>query len=249
MRILLLAAGYATRMHPLTLDQAKPLLEIGDRAVISRLLDTLLLKGSVEEILVVSNHKFAADFEAWAGSYRPIKGESPPIRVIDDGSTSDTDKLGAIGDMALGMSSAPEDDWLVAAADNLLESDLSAQLALLEEHGDAVLTLRRIEGVIPPSTYGEVHVTAEGIVTGFIEKPKVPSSDLVSVGLYLYPRSITAKIREYLDSGGNPDAPGYLVAWLAERETVRSHVLEGLWWDIGSLEALAEARAVYGSRA
>ena len=248
MRILLLAAGYATRMHPLTLDQAKPLLDVGDMPVVSRLLDVLLFKGEVEEVVVVTNHKFASDFEAWASAYRRTEGEEVPIRVIDDGSTSDEDKLGAIGDMDLGMNSAPEDEWIVAAADNLLETDLSAQLALFEEHGDAVLTVRRLEGTIPAKTYGEVHVSEEGIVTGFIEKPEVPSSDLVSIGLYLYPREVVARIREYLDSGGNPDAPGFLVAWLSERETVRSHLLDGLWWDIGSLETLAEARAAYGSK-
>ena len=141
------------------------------------------------------------------------------IIVIDDASTSDEDKLGAIGDMNLGMSSAPEDDWVVAAADNLLETDLSAQLALFEEHGDAVITVRRLEGTIPPKTYGEVHISEEGVVTGFIEKPEVPSSDLVSIGLYLYPRKIVARIREYLDSGGNPDAPGFFAAWLSEQSS------------------------------
>jgi len=247
MRILLLAAGYATRMHPLTLDKAKPLLDIGGLPVISRLLNALLAKGSMEEVVVVTNHKFASDFEEWATDY--MNGKDVPIRIIDDGSTSDEDKLGAIGDMSLGMSSSPEDDWLVAAADNLLETDLTSQLELFEKHGDAVLTVRKIEGTIPPKTYGEIHVSEEGIVTGFVEKPEVPSSDMVSIGLYLYPRQAVGKISEYLESGGNPDAPGYFAAWLSERETVRAHVLDGLWWDIGSLETLAEARAAYDSRA
>ena len=233
-------------MHPLTLDKAKPLLDVGGLPVISRLLNALLAKGSVEEVVVVTNHKFASNFEEWAADYMSQADVS--IRVIDDGSTSDEDKLGAIGDMALGMSSSPEDDWLVAAADNLLETDLSSQLELFDEYGDAVLTVRKIEGTIPPKTYGEVHISEEGVVTGFIEKPEIPSSDMVSIGLYLYPRRSVGRIDEYLESGGNPDAPGYFVAWLSEHETVRAHVLEGLWWDIGSLETLAEARAAYESR-
>jgi len=247
MKILLLAAGYATRMHPLTLNQAKPLLEVGGVPVITRLLDALLSGVSAEEVVVVTNHKFASDFEDWATNYEAPEGASVPVRVIDDGSTNDEDKLGAIGDMALGMSSSPDGDWLVAAADNLLKTDLSDQLALLEAHGDAVLTVRRIEGEIPPKTYGEVHVSEEGVVTGFIEKPEVPVSDLVSIGLYLYPGAAAKRVSEYLDSGGNPDAPGYFVAWLSEQQTVRAHVLNGLWWDIGSLETLAEARAAYES--
>jgi glucose-1-phosphate thymidylyltransferase len=249
MRILLLAAGYATRMHPLTLDKAKPLLEVGGLPVITRLLNALLSKTPADEVVVVTNHKFAADFEEWATSYMSSEGSEVDVHVIDDGSTSDEDKLGAIGDMALGMSSNPEDDWLVAAADNLIETDISPQFELFREHGDAILTVRKIEGTIPPSTYGEVHVSEEGIVTGFIEKPEVPSSDLVSIGLYLYPSAAATRIAEYLESGGNPDAPGYFVAWLSEQQTVRAHVLDGLWWDIGSLETLAEARAAYGSRA
>ena len=139
------------------------------------------------------------------------------------------------------------DDWLVAAADNLIETDLSAQLAIFEAHRDAVLTVRRIEGTIPPSTYGEVHVSAEGVVSDFIEKPAAPASDLVSIGLYLYPSAAARRIAEYLESGGNPDAPGHFVAWLSKQQTVRVHVLEGLWWDIGSLKTLAEARAAYSS--
>jgi glucose-1-phosphate thymidylyltransferase len=246
-RILLLAAGYATRMHPLTLNKAKPLLEVGGLPVITRLLDALLSKGSADEVVVVTNHKFAADFEAWAAEYTSGEGVEVPVRVIDDGSTSDDDKLGAIGDMALGMSSHPEDDWLVAAADNLLETDLSSQLELFREHGDAVLTVRQIEGTIPPKTYGEVHASEDGVVTNFIEKPEVPTSDLVSIGLYLYPSAAAKRITEYLESGGNPDAPGYFVAWLSKQQTVRVHVLEGLWWDIGSLKTLAEARATYSS--
>ncbi len=249
MRILLLAAGYATRMHPLTLNQAKPLLEVGGRAVISRLLDALLAKGEAEEVVVVTNHKFAADFEEWSTSYIPKSGSAPLIRIVDDGSMSDEDKLGAIGDIGLGMASTEEDDWFVAAADNLLESDIGPQLELFKEHGDAVLTVRQVEGVIPPKTYGEVHTSADGLVTSFVEKPEVPSSDLVSIGLYLYPRKIAALVQEYLDAGNNPDAPGFFVAWLLEREVVRSHKLEGLWWDIGSLQTLEEARAAYGSNA
>ena len=249
MRILLLAAGYATRMHPLTLNQSKPLLEVGGRAVISRLLDALLAKGETEEVVVVTNHKFAADFEDWSTSYTPKNGSAPPIRIVDDGSMSDEDKLGAIGDIGLGMASTEEDDWFVAAADNLLESDISPQINLFKEHGDAVLTVRQVEGVIPPKTYGEVHTSADGLVTSFVEKPEVPSSDLVSIGLYLYPRKIAARVQEYLDGGNNPDAPGFFVAWLLEREVVRSHRLDGLWWDIGSLQALEEARAAYGSNA
>lgn len=249
MKILLLAAGYATRMHPLTLNQAKPLLEVGGVPVITRLLNELLGGVTADEVVVVTNHKFAANFEEWAEGYSAPDGSDVAVRVIDDGSTSDEDKLGAIGDMALGMSSNPDDDWLVAAADNLLETDLSAQLSLLEEYGDAVLTVRRIEGEIPPKTYGEVHVSDDGVVSDFIEKPEVPSSDLVSIGLYLYPSAAAKRIAEYLDSGGNPDAPGYFVAWLSKQQKVRAHVLQGLWWDIGSLETLAEARAAYESKA
>jgi glucose-1-phosphate thymidylyltransferase len=248
-RILLLAAGYATRMHPLTLNRSKPLLEVGGRAVISRLLDALLKEGEVVEVVVVTNHKFAADFEEWSAHYTPINGSAPPIRVVDDGSMNDDDKLGAIGDINLGMNSTEEDDWFVAAADNLLESDISPQLALFREHGDTVLTVRQVEGVIPPKTYGEVHLSDEGIVTNFVEKPEIPSSDFVSIGLYLYPKRIAARVNEYIEAGNNPDAPGYFVAWLLERETVRSHELKGLWWDIGSLKTLAEARAAYGAEA
>ena len=84
------------------------------------------------------------------------------------------------------------------------------------------------------------------VVCWFIEKPEVPTSDFVSIGLYLYPRAIVARVREYLDDGNNPDAPGYFVAWLLKHATIRSHQLEGVWWDIGSLETLAQARAAYG---
>jgi len=241
MRAYVLAAGYATRMYPLTRNRPKPLLEVGGRPVLSRILDRLVALPTLEEVVVVGNESFAGHFARWKESYRsPVA-----IRLLNDGSTHEGDRLGAIGDLAFALDRVPNDgkDLLVVAGDNLIEFDLRPLFARFLAQGTTLLTLRRVPLAGGPSPYNEVEIDSQGRVLRFREKPAHPVSDLAAISLYFFPPEIPEKLREYLASGGKRDQPGHFIAWLVERVPVAGTPLPGEWFDIGSLGTLAEARA------
>jgi len=246
MKAILLAAGFATRLHPLTLERAKPLLEVGGRPVLSRLLERVLTLPGLEEVLVVVNQRFRQQFETWAaGVDAPV-----PLRLVVDAARDEAEKLGAIGDLALALEQLADDGapLFVGAGDNLVEADLAAcarRFAL--DPTRPLLIVRQIQGEVPAGRYSEV-VLAEGErVQRFREKPADPQSPLSAVGLYFLPAAARGWVRQYLREGGNPDAPGYFFEWLLRRVPMVAARLEGSWHDIGDLQTLAAARAAYGS--
>lgn len=240
MKALLLAAGYATRLYPLTRDRPKPLLEVGGKALLTWILERVVRLPDLSEVLVVTNARFAPALRAWAGAVEcPV-----PIRVLDDGSSDDSNKLGATGDIAFALSEVPlgDEDLLVVGGDNLLGFDLAPLHAAFLAHRRPQLAVRRIELPDGPSPYNEVTLDEERRVTGFREKPANPRSDLVAICLYFYPPQVQGLLRRYLEEGGNSDAPGHFVAWLVQQTEVRAARFDGEWWDIGSHAALAAAR-------
>jgi glucose-1-phosphate thymidylyltransferase len=246
MKAYLLAAGYATRLYPLTRDVPKPLLEIGERPILSQVLDRVLATGPVSEVVVIANHRFAAAFESWARA----QSCSVPIHVLDDGTSSDDDKLGAISDLAFAFRERPpgEEDVLVVAGDNWIGFDLGAARADFEERGRRpLLLLRRAPPATGPSAYNEVQIDEAGRVLRFREKPEDPTSPWVAIAVYFYPPRVAALVEAYLASGGNPDAPGFFVEWLVRHAPVQAHCFEGEWMDIGSHETLAAARRLIGA--
>ncbi len=241
MIVYLLAAGYATRLWPLTRDRAKPLLEVGGAPLLTHITRRFEAIDALDEIVVVTNSRFAADLEAW----REGLDCRVPVTVLDDGTRSDDDKLGAIGDLAFALERVPPGgrDFAVAAGDNLIAFDLRPLYDAFRSHGDPLLALRRVEVGGGPSPYNEVTLAGDGRVVGFREKPVDPQTDLASIALYFFPPRVEGLLGEYLDAGGERDAPGHLIAWLAGRTTVRGERFEGNWFDIGSHETLADARA------
>jgi glucose-1-phosphate thymidylyltransferase len=243
-KALLLAAGYATRLYPLTRDRAKPLLDVGGRPILSHILDRVVELPGLSEVIVVANARFADSFRAWAaGAACPV-----PIRVLDDGSTSDADKLGATGDLAFALREAPlaGEDLLVVAGDNLLRFDLRPLHARFEARRRPTIVVRRVPRSGGPSPYNEVTLSPDGRVTGFREKPADPRTDLVAIALYFFPPEIEGFVRRYLAEGGNPDAPGHFIAWLVRQTDVHAVREDGEWWDIGGLDSLEAARARFG---
>lgn len=247
MKALLLAAGYATRLYPLTRDRPKPLLEVGGRPLLTHILERVRELPDLSEVLVVSNARFADRLAAWAAAESARTGV--PIRVLDDGSTHDGDKLGATGDLAFALRRVPlaGEDLLVVAGDNLLGFDLRPLRAAFLRHRRPLLAVRRVALPPGPSPYNEVSVDASGRVTGFREKPADPRTDRVAICLYFFPPDIADHVERYLAEGGNPDAPGHFIAWLVAEADVRAEPFEGEWFDIGGHEALAAARERYRS--
>ena len=239
MQAIVLAAGYATRLYPLTLDTPKPLLEVGDRPILERLLDQLEEIPSLERVYVVTNAKFAPHFrefaDGWTGRLE--------LDVVDDGTESDETKLGAIGDLELVIRDPDfDDDVLVAAGDSIFDGarlDDFARLGLEKRAPvEAVYDVGDLEAV---KRYSVITADDDGRVVAFEEKPDKPKSTLAGIALYFYPRSTLPLIGRYLAEGNNPDQPGRLVEWMHTRTPVYVWPVPGRWYDIGSPETLEQA--------
>ena len=244
LRAVFLAAGFATRLYPLTKDKAKPLLEIAGVPMMTRILRQVEACGGVADGVVVANGRFHADFAAWERG----AGAGFPITVANDGAMTNETRLGAIRDLALALEAAPArddvDGHLVLACDNLFEFDLARIRMRFAASGRGQLIVREVPTPVPGGKYSEVTLDATGArVTRFREKPTHPESNLSAIAVYLLPRELPALVRAYLDGGGNPDAPGHFIAWLSERMPLEATRLDGRWIDIGSAEDLARANA------
>ena len=239
----MLAAGYATRLYPLTRDRAKPLLEVGGRPILSHIVAHVLELPGLSELVVVSNARFASQFEDWKKS----ADWSLPVRVLDDGSTDPRSRLGATGDLAFALREVPpgSEDVLVAAGDNLIDLDLRPAYEVLRESGCPTLIVRRVGPESGPSRYNEVELAGDGSVRAMREKPERRRSELAAIAVCFYPPAIVEWLDQYLSAGGNPDAPGHFAAWLVGKTRVRSVPMEGRWFDIGSAETLAAAREAF----
>lgn len=240
LRAIFLAAGFATRLHPLTLHRAKPLLEVGGAPMLTRILRQVERAGTVDDGVVVSNARFFADFTAWAEGTRARL----PLQVVDDGATSDATRRGAVADLELALRHAPTafapDGYLVLACDNLFDFELDHLVGRFAASGRGQLVVREVPAPVPPGKYSEVLLDGERVVR-FREKPLDPQGNLSAIAVYLLPRELPALVRTYLASGGNPDAPGHLLAWLSTRMPLDAVRLDGRFLDIGTPADLAAA--------
>jgi glucose-1-phosphate thymidylyltransferase len=236
-KTIVLAAGYATRLYPLTLTVAKPLLPVGGRPMIDHLLDRIRGLDEPGEVHVVTNHKFVASFEAWAA-------ERDGVTVHDDGTTSEDDRLGAIGDIAFVVERAglAGDDLLVVAGDNLFDFSLAGYVAWWRGKGKAsAVALHDVGDLALARQYGIVELGADERIVSFQEKPAEPASTLAATATYLFHREHAALLGDYLAGGSSPDQPGRFVAWLVDRAPVYGYRFEGDWRDIGDAEQLLDA--------
>ena len=243
MKVIILAAGYATRLYPLTLTQPKPLLPVAGKPMINHVLDNLAPIAGIDRVYVVTNAKFAGQFQQWADGYTTAKVN---FTIVNDGSTDDTNKLGAIGDIHYVLQSqAVDDDILVVAGDNLFNQPLGAFGAFCRAKNAPVLAVYDVGSLEDIKKYNAITLDGEGRNTFFEEKPKHPNSTLTGIALYYYPRQVLPLIRQYIAEGHNPDQPGRLVQWLYPRTACYTWQVPGLWYDIGSKETLAEANRIF----
>ena len=251
MNALILAAGYATRLYPLTLNKAKPLLEVGGKPIIEWLFDNLVSVPTLKTVYIVTNAKFAGDFQNWANAYQGRReGQSgSDIKIINDGSTSDDDKLGAIGDINLILTreNLTNDDLLVIAGDNLFQQPLG-EFVTAAKRSQATVAVHDVGNLEAMKKYGTVTVDKNGVITNFEEKPEKPKSTLAAVALYYYSRELLPLFTTYLAAGNNPDQPGLFLQWLYTRKPVSTFEIKGRWLDIGSKETLENADKVFSGR-
>jgi glucose-1-phosphate thymidylyltransferase len=245
MKVVILAAGYATRLYPLTLAQPKPLLPVAGKPMIEYVLDNLAPMGGIERVYVVTNAKFAGHFQTWADGYHAghLKLD---FTIVNDGSTGDTNKLGAIGDLHLVMTQEKiDDDMVVVAGDNLFSQSLEAFGQFCREKNAPVLAVYDVGSLEQIKKYNAITLDAEGRISFFEEKPKNPTSTVTGIALYYYPRATLPLIKQYIAEGNNPDQPGRLVQWLYLRVPFYTWQVPGLWFDIGAKETLEEANRIF----
>ena len=245
MKLIVLAAGYATRLYPLTRNQPKPLLQVAGKPMMEHVLDNLKPIREINHIYVVTNEKFANHFQKWADAY----GAAHPhagITIINDHSTDDTNKLGAIGDMNLVINQVQiDDDLAVVAGDNLFSESLEGFGAFARKKQAPVLAVYDVGDLEQIKKYNSIEVDSEGRITYFEEKPAAPKTTLTGIALYYYPKSVLPLISQYIAEGNNADQPGRLVQWLYSRIPFYVWQVPGIWFDVGSKETLEEANRLF----
>ena len=244
MRLLILAAGYAVRLQPLTLNTPKPLLSIGGKSIMDRILAKTASIKNIDAIHVVSNRKFFQNFVEW----KSLRKDRSRIFLIDDGTMTNDARLGAIRDMELVIREASiDDDLLVIAGDNLFDLDLAAFLKFAKIHDDGVsVALYDVGALSAAKKFGVVRIDKENLVTDFEEKPQDPKSTLISTGIYFFPRQKLANLREYVkQKDAKLDAPGYYIRWLSAKNKVYGFPFSEKWYDIGDLKSYTTANEEY----
>jgi glucose-1-phosphate thymidylyltransferase len=234
---IVLAAGYATRLRPLTDTIAKPLLPVAERPLIDWIVDKLEEVDAIDGIHVVTNSRYAGDFERWAAA----RGG---IHVHDDGTTSNEDRLGAIGDIAFTIEQAglEGDDLLLVAGDNLFDFRLAGFVAFWRGKGVASsVAVYDVGDRELARQYGIVALDEDDRVLEFVEKPDDPPSTLAATATYILHREHLPLVERYLAERNSPDQPGKLFGWLQEREPVYGYRVKGEWFDIGDRDQLLEA--------
>jgi glucose-1-phosphate thymidylyltransferase len=253
-KAIVLAAGYATRLYPLTEHRPKMLLPVGGRLILDRIFDKLDEVAEIDAAHVVTNARFADVLGGWANGRR---GRLAPV-VHDDGTHSNDDRRGAIGDLQLVVERAgiDADDALVMAGDNLFDFSLADYVAYWRARGVAsAVALYDCGSLELASQYGVAAIDDDGRIVDFLEKPSPSPTTLVATAAYLYHRDHLRLVTDYLAAGNSPDAPGNFIAWLYPREPVYGYRFAGEWFDIGDLEQLRVAdnllrvRAGLGARA
>lgn len=240
MKCLILAAGYATRLYPLTENFPKPLLQVGEKTILDWLIEDINTANPVDEYIVITNRKFAQHFENWAAAH------TLPITVLDDGTSTNETRLGAVCDIQYAIDKLHlNDDLLIIAGDNLLDFSLTSFLRYAQEKGTSC-TMRYYE---PDENKlhkcGVSEIDGQERLLSLEEKPAVPKSHWCTPPFYFYTKADAARIREAIADGCGTDAPGSLVAWMCRRSVMHSMQMPGSRYDIGNLESYETVQKSY----
>jgi len=241
-KALILAAGYATRLYPLTIDKPKPLLEVGSKTITDRLVEKIGMVKTIDHVYIVTNQKFFPHFEKWAASAR----RGIKVGVVNDRTLTNETRLGAIGDMELVVREMKvNDDMLVLGGDNLFEFELSAFISFAQGKKGAAVAVRDVGDFEEAKKYGIVMTDKADKVVEFAEKPEQPRSTLAALCVYYFPKETLKLLKEYLDKGLNKDAPGHYISWLSQNYRVYAYKTAGEWFDIGDKRLLELADDIY----
>lgn len=240
MKCLILAAGYATRLYPLTENFPKPLLDVSGKTILDWLVDDIDTLGAIDEYVVISNHKFAHHFDAWA------RTKAQKITVVDDGTITNEDRLGAVCDIQFAIDALSlDDDMLVIAGDNVLDFTLTSFIKYATEKG-ASAVMRYYESEPKKlSRSGVLTISESDLVLKMQEKPEIPESNWCCPPFYFYTKEAARMVKRGIDEGCGTDAPGSFIAWLSQKIPVYAMEMPGKRYDIGNLESYECVKATY----
>ncbi|MBI4432757.1 MAG: nucleotidyltransferase family protein [Candidatus Omnitrophica bacterium] len=243
MKALILAAGYATRLYPLTINQPKCLLPVAGRSILDRLVEKLERIPGLQEIGIVTNDKFYRVLEDWKKNY----SAKTTIHVWNDGTTSNDNRLGAVGDMGFALQRMGEkDDLIMLASDNIFDEGIAPFVRFARSKNEVTIALYDLKDKsLAANRYGVMELDREKRVVGFEEKPAAPKTSLIGMGIYYFPKQSLPLAREYLAGKDKQDAPGFYIRWLLNRVKIYGFTFSGAWYDIGDLNSLEEASRKY----
>ena len=240
MKCLILAAGYATRLYPLTENFPKPLLEVGGKTILDWLVDDIDTAGVVDEYIVISNHKYAGYFENWAAG-KPMK-----VTVVDDGTGSNETRLGAVRDIQFAIEElCLDDDLLVIAGDNVLDFSLTAFVYYAQDKKTSCVMRYFEEDGKKLTRCGVLEIDADEMVISMEEKPAQPKSNWCCPPFYYYTRNDAALVAKGIEAGCGTDAPGSYIAWLCRQTKVHAMLMPGKRYDVGNLESYQKIKEEY----
>ena len=243
MKNIIIAAGYATRLYPLTENFPKPLLKVGKKSILERMLDDIDTIEGVDEHIIVTNHKFARIFGKWQNDVCYKK----PISILDDGTTDNDNRLGAVRDLLLAIEQYHiDDDVMVLAADNILDFSFQGFADYFGRKQSSVIMCHYEPELKRLQRTGVIAVDADWRVLQMQEKPKEPVSNWAVPPFYIYKRSDLPLIRDCLNHGCGFDAPGNLAHYLVDKTVVHAWQMPGSRFDIGSMDSYNEAQRLFG---
>lgn len=242
MKAVILAAGYATRLYPLTIDKPKALLPIAGKPIIDYIVDEIETIGAIDELVVVSNHKFYPHFTKWSEE----RQSRLKLIVLNDNTTDDTNKLGAIGDVEFAIESLGlDDDLLIMAGDNIFTFALKDYYDSFEKKDCDQILVKELDSIDDLRRMANVETDENGMVTDMVEKPQNPKTNLAAFASYIYKKDTVPMIKQYLDEGNNPDAPGFFPSWLYRHKPVYAYKFTGECYDIGTPESYKEVNEIF----
>ena len=240
MKCLILAAGYATRLYPLTENFPKPLLKVGEKTILDWLIDDIDTAGVVDEYIVISNSKYASHFNAWA------RTKTQKITVLDDGTTSNETRLGAVCDIQFAIEKLSlDDDMLVIAGDNVLDFSLTKFITYAKTKGKSSVMRYYENESARLSKCGVLQIDEDDRIIGMEEKPAHPKSNWCCPPFYYYTKSDSRLVKVGIAQGCGTDAPGSFIAWLSTVTEVYAMEMPGKRYDIGNLESYERVKKEY----
>lgn len=242
MKAIVLAAGYATRLYPLTKDRPKPLFEVAGKTILDYIVKKMDKVAQIDEVIIVTNDKFTTQFEEWAKSASYTK----KLTVVNDGTLTNETRLGAIGDIQFVLEQLDiDDDLMILAGDNLFDFELTDFVTYFKQVGTNCITAYHEENNAQLKRAGIVELDKDSRVLSFEEKPEEPRSSYCVPAFYLYQKDTLPLFKQYLAEGNNPDAPGHFVPYLIEHTPLHAYLFEGKRYDIGTVESYEKVQQVF----